>query len=150
MEEFSDESFSDQVFHQYLSLLGASRRYARQILDERGLKQREFSVLRFLLESGPLTVGQVQTYIHHSPSTTSTLIAQMELKGYVTRTRSAKDNRVVIVELTDAGRVVAENTPLGGSPLLRRRLSTLSTKRLQQIGDVLVELMYLMEDNKES
>ena len=147
MEEFSDESFSDQVFHQYLSLLGASRRYARQILDERGLKQREFSVLRFLLESGPLTVGQVQTYIHHSPSTTSTLIAQMELKGYVTRTRSAKDNRVVIVELTDAGRVVAENTPLGGSPLLRRRLSTLSTKRLQQIGDVLVELMNLMEDS---
>ncbi len=150
MEEFSDELLSDQVFHQYLGLLGASRRFARQILDERGLKQREFSVLRFLLESGPLTVGQVQVYIHHSPSTTSTLIAQMEHKGYVTRTRSAKDNRVVIVELTDAGREVAENTPLGGSPLLRRRLSTFSTKRLQQIGDVLIELMNLMEDKVES
>ena len=145
MEEFSSEPLSDQVFHQYLSLLGASRRYARQIMDERGLKQREFSVLRFLLESGPLTVGQVQRYIHHSPSTTSTLIAQMEQNGYVTRTRSSKDNRVVVVDLTDAGREVAKNTPLGGSPLLRRRLSRLSTKQLQQISEVVVELMNMMD-----
>ena len=88
---------------------------------------------------------QIQAFLHNSPSTTSTLIAQLEEKGYVTRTRSADDNRVVIVELTPLGQQVAENTPIGGLPLLRRRLSQLSTGRLEEIDSVLTEIMDLME-----
>ena len=39
-----------------------------------------------------------------------------------------QDNRVVIVELTSAGQEIAENTPLGGLPLLRRRLGDLAQR----------------------
>jgi DNA-binding MarR family transcriptional regulator len=78
-------------------------------------------------------------------STTFTLIAKLEQAGYVTRTRSEQDNRVVIVELTPAGQEAARNTPLGGIPLLRRRLSTLPQERLLAINAALVELMQLME-----
>jgi DNA-binding MarR family transcriptional regulator len=89
-------------------------------------------------------VGQAQAFVHKSPSTTSSLIAQLEEKGYVTRTRSQEDNRVVIVELTTLGQEIAENTPLGGLPLLRRRLGKLSEKRLTEIDSVLTEFMQLM------
>lgn len=89
-------------------------------------------------------MGQVQAFIHKSPSTTSSLIAQLEEKGHVTRTRSRRDNRVVIVELTSSGRQIAENTPLGGMPLLRRRLGTLPKQRLTEIDGVLDEIMQLM------
>ena len=54
-----DEPFSDQVFHQFLALLRHKRQYARQIESERGIKPRDFSVLRFLLETGPATVSLV-------------------------------------------------------------------------------------------
>ncbi len=96
---FSDEPLSDQVFHQFLSLLRHKRQYARQIETEQGIKPRDFSVLRFLLDSGPATVSQVQAFLHNSPSTTSALIAQLEEAGYVSRRRSDEDNRVVIVSL---------------------------------------------------
>jgi DNA-binding MarR family transcriptional regulator len=139
------EPLSDQVFHLYLSLQHHSRRYARQLIDESGLTPRDFSVLRYLLETGSATVGQIQTYIHKSPSTASTLIAQLEEKGYLTRTRSKEDHRVVIVELTPLGQRVAETTPLGGLPLLRRRLSQLDEARLVEIEGVLKEIMHLME-----
>jgi DNA-binding MarR family transcriptional regulator len=86
----------------------------------------------------------VQIYLHNSASTTSTLIAQLEKAGYVTRNRSQVDNRVVIVDLTPSGRDIAENTPLGGLPLLRRRLGKLSEERLVQIDDVITEIMQLM------
>jgi DNA-binding MarR family transcriptional regulator len=138
-------SLSDQVFHQFLALQHYLRRYARRLIDERGLTPRDLSVLRYLLESEPATVGQVQAYVHKSPSTTSSLIAQLEEKGHVTRTRSQKDNRVVIVELTSTGREIAENMPLGGLPLLRRRLGNLSEERLSEIDGVLAEIMQLME-----
>jgi DNA-binding MarR family transcriptional regulator len=142
---FPNEPLSDQVFHQFLALLRLKRQYANQISDEQGIKPRDFSVLRFLLESGAATVSQIQTFLHNSPSTTSALIAQLEEVGYVSRTRSATDNRVVMVSLTSAGQVMAQQTPLGGLPLLRRRLATLPPERLEKINDVLVQLMRLME-----
>ena len=141
----NQEPFSDQVFHQVLALLRYTRQYGHQLIDERGIKPREFSVLRHLNDSGPAAVGQIQAFLHNSPSTTSSLIAQLEEKGYVTRTRSQEDNRVVIVELTATGQEIAENTPLGGLPLLRRRLNQLNDNRLVEIDGVLTEIMQLME-----
>jgi len=142
---FRDEPLSDQIFHQFLALLRQRRQYARQIESERGIKPRDFSVLRFLWESGPATVSQVQAFLHNSASTASALIAQLEEAGYVSRSRSSEDNRVVIVSLTAVGQEVAEQAPFGGLPLLRRRLAHLPEARLQEIGGVLAELMQLME-----
>ena len=139
------EPLSDQVFHQFLSILHYSRRYARQMQDERGIKPREFAVLRFLLETSPATVGQVQAYLHQSASTVSMLIARLEELNMLTRTRSQADQRVVEVELTVKGRELAEATPLGGLPLLRQRLGGLPEERLLEIQHVLTEIMQLME-----
>ena len=139
------EPLSDAVFHQFLGLLRFSRQYARQIMAEQGIKPRQFSVLRYLLDSGPATVGQVQMFLHRSASTTSALIAQLEEMGFVTRTRSKLDNRVVIVELTDTGMDIATDTPLGGLPLLRRQLAGMPEARLEEIQSVLVQIAGLME-----
>jgi DNA-binding MarR family transcriptional regulator len=139
------EALSDRVFHRFLSLQHYLRRHARSLVDERGLTPRDLSVLRYLLESEAATVGEVQAWVHKSPSTTSALLAQLEEDGYVTRTRSAQDNRVVIVELTAAGREITTSTPLGGLPLLRRRLAGLPPERLAEIDGVLAEIMELME-----
>ena len=139
------EHDSDQVFHRFLSLLRFTRQHSRQMIAEQGIRPREFSVLRFLWEFGPATVGQVQAFLHMSASTTSALVAQLEKVNYVTRTRSLEDNRVVIVELTPSGRDKAGSTPFGGLPLLRRRLGKLPEERLVQISAVLEEIQHLME-----
>ena len=76
------------------------------------------------------------------------MIAKLEDQGYVTRTRSEEDNRVVIVELTEAGRIIAVETPLQGIPLLRRKLETLPEERLQRINDGLCDILALMEVEK--
>lgn len=136
--------FADQVFHRVLRLQRYLRQHARQ-MDEQGITPRHFAVLRFLLESEPATVGDVQGYLYRSPSTTSAVIAQLEQAGLVTRTRSKQDNRVVIVELTPAGRDMAQNTTLAGLPLLRRQLRTLPQEQLQPIEDALNKIMELME-----
>lgn len=63
------------------------------------------------------------------------IIMQLEEAGYATRTRSAQDNRVVIVALTAAGRQPAQETLLGGiawGDCLRRGCGGL-TKRWQTL-----------------
>jgi DNA-binding MarR family transcriptional regulator len=132
------------TFHKVLKILRFLRQHSYKMQSE-GISPRDYAVLRFLLESGPATVGEVQTYLHKSPSTTSTLIAQLEEAGYVSRTRSQQDNRVVVVELTPAGQEVAEETPLGGLPLLRHQLRGLPEDRLGHLNQALTEIMQLME-----
>ena len=136
---------SDQVFHHFLALQRFTRQYARRLSDERGLRPGQFSTLRFLQENGPAKVGQIQTFVQKSASTTSSMLAHLEEMGLVTRTRSQTDQRVVIIELTPAGLDIAENTPLGGLPLLRRRMRALPPERLEEIDSVFHEIMRLME-----
>ena len=138
------QELAGEAIHKFLIINRYLRQYALQ-MTEHGVRPREFSVLRFLLESGPATVGQIQEYLYRSASVASTVIAQLEADGYVMRTRSPEDNRVVIVELTPAGREIAEKAPMGGIPLLRRRLVTLPPERLQIINQALDDIMALME-----
>ena len=42
------------------------------------------------------------------------------------------------------GKQIADNTPLGGLPLLRRRLAELPQERLSEMDDVLHEIANLM------
>jgi DNA-binding MarR family transcriptional regulator len=138
------DSVSREAFHRLLLLFRYLRQHARQMKGQ-GISPRDFSVLRFLLESGPATIGGVQDFIYRSASTASALVDKLEGRGYVTRTRSETDNRVVIVELTPAGRDVALCTPLQGLPLLRRKLDALPRERLTVINTALGEIMQLME-----
>ena len=138
------DQLAGEAIHKFLILYRYLRQYGRQI-DERGIRPREFSVLRFLLERGAATVGGVQEYLYSSASVASTVLGGMEEKGLVTRRRSAEDNRVVIVELTEEGAALATQMPLGGIVLLRRRLPTLPPERLQMINHALSEIMTLME-----
>jgi DNA-binding MarR family transcriptional regulator len=143
------EPLSDQVFHRVLTLQQSSRKHARQLIDERNLSPRDFSVLRYLMETSSASVGQIQAFVHKSPSTTSSLIAQLEEKGFLTRTRSELDNRVVMVALTDKGQELAVTTPLRGLPLLRRRLRTRQESRLMEMLSVLDEILQLMDGGEE-
>lgn len=140
----SNDELSREAFRRFLVLFRFLRMEGRRI-NSQGIKPRQFAVLRFLHESGPATVGEVQEHIFLSPSATSTLIGHLEEAGYVTRTRSREDNRVVIVALTAPGRDIAQTTPLAGLPLLRRRLRTLPEDRLQVINEALADIMDLME-----
>lgn len=137
-----------ETMHKLLTLLRYLRHYGRQIHEE-GLGGRRISALRYLLEVGPLTVGQLRDYLYISDSSTSEMIDRLQEAGYVTRTRSVKDNRVVIVTLTPAGRVVAEEAPLGGIPLLREKLKTLPPERLSVVHAALTELLQILEIEDE-
>ncbi|HOU13821.1 MAG TPA: MarR family transcriptional regulator [Anaerolineae bacterium] len=135
------------VTQKFLSLYRYLRQYSQQMHDQ-GVRGREFATLRYLHEAGPCTIGQVQEYIYISASAASELLSRLENAGYVERTRCKKDQRVVYVALTPEGRRLAEETPLGGIPLLRERLKTLSPEQLATVAaafDILLNVMEIQE-----
>lgn len=140
----SQQAHAAETMHKFLRINRYLRRYARQV-NSYGIPPKKLSVLRFLLEQESATVGQIQEYLYSSPSAASMLISTLEEAGYVTRTRSRDDNRVVIVRLTEAGQTLAESAPIGGLILLRRRLHGLPPDRLNRIDAALADIMDLME-----
>lgn len=132
------------TIHKFLTVYRYMRRQGRQMHKE-GISGRKIAMLRYLLEAGPQTIGQLRDYLYIGDSSTSELVAWLQKAGYVTRVRSAADNRVVIVTLTPAGRAVVENIPLGGVPLLRERLKTLSPERLSTIHEAMTQIIQLLE-----
>jgi len=133
-----------QTIQEFLSFYRYLRHYSRQMHQE-GISGRKLSTLRYLAEAGPLTVGQLGDYLCINDSSTSTLIADLKQRGYVTRTRSPEDNRVVLVEITGEGRELLARTALGGVPLLREALKTLPPDRLSLIHEALETMNTLLE-----
>jgi len=143
MSETEQDLFTETI-HAFLSVYRHLRRYARQMHEE-GLSGRQIATLRYLLEVGPRTIGQLRDYLYLSDSSTSGLVSNLEQAGHVTRARSEADNRVVVVTLTPAGREAALRTPLRGIPLLREKLKVLPREQLARIREVLGELEALLE-----
>jgi DNA-binding MarR family transcriptional regulator len=140
----TDETLYQETIQTFLLLYRYLRRYGRQLQNE-GMSGRKIATLRYLVEAGPLTIGQLSAYLCISDSSTSTMIAWLERKGYLTRTRSKQDNRVVLVDLTPTGQELVQKTTLGGIPLLREALRTLPLEQLSLVHDALATIVDVLE-----
>jgi len=136
------------TIHSFLALFRYLRHYSRDIHDS-GRSGRELSTLRYLQDNGPTTMGQLSAFLYISESSTTELVAKLEQESLATRKRSANDNRVVEVDLTEQGRRLAASTALGGIPLLRERLRTLPREELEQILDAFRKLNRLLGVQEE-
>ena len=132
------------VIQKFLVMYRYVRRYGRKTQCT-GIRGRELALLRYIHEDGPMTIGQIREYLFIGVSSTSELVSRMEEAGYVARRRSTEDSRVVYVELTDEGRRVAEEMPLGGIPLLRERVKSMPHERLHRLDLALSDLITIME-----
>jgi len=66
--------------------------------------RRSLEVLAHLAASGPLTVGEQAEHLGLRRNSVSELLQRLERKGLVARVRDERDERRVLVWLTDAGR----------------------------------------------
>ncbi|GAB3725943.1 MarR family transcriptional regulator [Amycolatopsis oliviviridis] len=86
----------------------------RPLLEPHGLTHPQYLVMLALWERGPQAVKDLSTALRAEPATLSPLLKRLETIGYVTRRRSAEDERLLTVELTESGRALraeAEKIP---------------------------------------
>ena len=74
-----------------------------------GLTYTQYIVLLVLWEQDGCTVGELCEKLMLDNGTLSPLLKKMQQAGYVERTRSETDDRVVVVTLTQNGRALQED-----------------------------------------
>lgn len=88
-------------------LYAASRQITalyRPLLEALGLTYPQYLVLMVLWEHQEITVKQLGELLLLDSGTLTPLLKRMEEKGWVERTRSREDERVVNISLTTAGK----------------------------------------------
>ncbi len=105
MNNQSDPNALEQLlcFNVYSTNLALSRFY-KVAFGKTGMTYPKFVVLSALEEAGALTVSELSKYAGMESSTLSPLLKRMADYGVLSRTRSAEDERRVMIALTDMGR----------------------------------------------
>jgi DNA-binding MarR family transcriptional regulator len=92
-------------FALYSTMLGFNKVY-RGLLKELGLTYPQYLAMLVLWERDGLTVGELGERVFLDSPTLTPLLKRLQSAGLVDRTRSAADERQVVVTLTDAGRAL--------------------------------------------
>lgn len=92
-------------------------------------------IMQFLQKEQHKTIQDIAKTFTISHNTASQHVKKLVLNGWVKKTRSEKDQRVVTVELTQDGlKVVKVNTELDSNKL-SKVYATLTTEQQQQVED---------------
>ena len=103
----------------------------RDHLAEIGLTYTQFLVLLVLWEADDVSVGQLSNRLGLDSGTLTPLLKRLEQRRFITRSRAPEDERVVRIQLTDAGRKLR-------APVNRARLKVaadtgLSSKQVDRL-----------------
>nr|WP_198425785.1 MarR family transcriptional regulator [Microbacterium ureisolvens] len=80
----------------------------RPILEPLGLTHPQYLVMLALWERSPRSLRELAAELALEPATLSPLVKRLEAQDLVTRSRRGDDERVLDVNLTDAGRRLRE------------------------------------------
>ena len=80
----------------------------KPLLQALGLTYPQYLAMMVLWEEDGLTVGEISSRLLTDPGSLTPLLKRLEAEGLLSRTRSREDERVVVVELTAAGRALQD------------------------------------------
>lgn len=94
------------------SLYAASReviKLYKPILDKFSLTYTQYIAMLVLWEDEKSTVKDIGRRLHLDSGTLTPLLKKIENMGLITRYRDINDDRVVVVELTEKGRILKDD-----------------------------------------
>ncbi|MET8412945.1 MarR family winged helix-turn-helix transcriptional regulator [Streptomyces sp. NPDC005195] len=102
-----------------------------------GLTTSQFGALETLYYVGPLPAGRLAEKHLKSPNNFTVVISNLEKRGLVRREKAPHDRRVVMIELTDAGREVVEAIMPSYVRTVVNDLERLTAGEQEQLADLL-------------
>ena len=110
----------------------------KPLLQTLGLTYPQYLAMMVLWEEDGLTVGEISSRLLTDPGSLTPLLKRLEAEGLLSRTRSREDERVVVVELTAAGRALQDKAM--GIPQCILGASGLELEQLRKLQADLIAL----------
>ncbi len=134
-----------EIVYSIRRLMQAGEHYTKELNKIYNVSAAQINCLLALHENGPLPPSQIAKYVMVNSSTVTGVIDRLEKKDLVKRFRISQDRRVITVELTKSGTMLAENAP---SPIQQKiidGLNQLSPSEIEQIALTLKRLTDMLD-----
>jgi DNA-binding MarR family transcriptional regulator len=122
-------------------------RLYRPVLAELGLTYPQYLVMLVLWEQTPQSVGSLGGALYLDSGTLTPLLKRMEQAGLITRRRDSRDERRVLIDLTEAGRAL--RTPASRVPETLLRGYSGSPAGLEALRDTVRALVATLHDHSD-
>ncbi|GAA2232005.1 MarR family transcriptional regulator [Herbiconiux moechotypicola] len=126
----------------------ATLRLARRLRQEKAddeLSDGQLSVLAYLDRNGPTSPAILSSFEHVSPPAMNRTLNALEALGYLGRSPSPDDGRMVVVTLADAGRTVVLETRRRREAWLGTRLTGLDDADREVLARAATIIRAMME-----
>jgi len=139
------ENFSVWIFRSLRRIMRAVDIYSHKLSAKYQITSPQLLCLQTLKSDGPLTNSALAKLVHLSPSTVVGILDRLKAKDLITRERSTKDRRIVLVYATEAGCDFVTKVPSLLQTRLSNRLTGLSESELITIAQSLEKIVDLLE-----
>ena len=126
-------------------LMQAGEHYTKELNKIYNVSAAQINCLLALYENGPLPPSQIAKHMMVKSSTVTGVVDRLEQKGLVTRVRNSPDRRMITIELTEAGKVLAENAPPPIQQKIIDGLKRISEAEIDQIVLSLTKLTNMLD-----
>jgi DNA-binding MarR family transcriptional regulator len=141
---------SDELGRSFKALLAAVRRLrGRETRQQGGLSNAQYGLLFGLCEHSELSSSELASAADLSPATATEMLEGLAGAGLVTRERSERDRRVVLISLTARGRTLVEHRRAQLQPRWRAALAGFSDEELRVAARVLERLQDMFDELPE-
>jgi DNA-binding MarR family transcriptional regulator len=100
-----------QIIFSIRRLIQASELYSKELNKKYQISAAQLNCILTLNEYGPLPPSKIAKHMMVKSSTVTGVVDRLELKGLAERMRNSPDRRMINIQLTEAGKKLAENAP---------------------------------------
>ncbi|MBE9582700.1 MAG: MarR family transcriptional regulator [Proteobacteria bacterium] len=134
-----------EIIYEIRRILQARELYTKELNKKYQVSAPQLNCVLALYEYGPLPPSQIARYIMVKSSTVTGIIDRLEQKGLVIRLRKSPDRRVITIELTEAGKRLADNAPPPIQQKIIDGLKSLPQGEIEEIVRGLTKLTHMLE-----
>jgi len=133
------------IIYSIRRLMQAGELYTKELNKIYNISSAQLNCLLSLYENGPLPPSQIAKLIMINSSTVTGIIDRLEQKALVKRLRISDDRRIITVELTKSGKLLAENAPPPIQWKIIDGLNRISERDIKQIASTLAKLTNMLD-----
>ena len=103
--------YTQQIIYSIRRLIQASELYTKELNKKYQVSAAQLNCILTLYEHGPLPPSKIANHMMVKSSTVTGVVDRLEKKGLAERMRNSPDRRVITIQLTEAGKKLAEHAP---------------------------------------
>lgn len=142
----TQDAHNQELIDRFIAVTEALTRYAHvhrlQAWEAVGLTIPQLRTLALLDENGPMRMGSISAQLDRALSATTIVVDRLTERDLVVRISDPDDRRVVICELTEAGRETVNHLWRINSERIGMILSVLDVEKMEMV----VEGLELLQD----